>query len=162
MAESGERRVRSVLIRIGLWLACLLLSVPLFSISLALFLASTGSAAMSVIFPITRVTMIFALPVWCLYLPIVIAFKDAERRRIWTILLTGTLIGPVSLALWCFILQLRGVDPNLIWHGDPLLGWLGGGIATMIFALIVGFLTTSFYVIALKIVQRRSVVFSSQ
>jgi hypothetical protein len=64
----------------------------------------------SVLFPawsiivILRVTMIFAFPFWYLYLPFVIALKDAEERRIWIILLSGTLIGPASLALWasCF------------------------------------------------------------
>jgi hypothetical protein len=105
-------------------------------------------------FLIFRVAMTFALPVWCLYLPVVIALKDAEEGRIWTILFSGILIGPASLALWGLILQLRGGDAHQIWHGDPLVGL--GGIAAITFALIVGFLTTSFYVIALRILHRRS------
>jgi len=102
--------------------------------------------------------MTFAFPVWCLYLPFVLALRDAEGSRIRTILVSGLLIGPVSLALWGLILQLRGGDPHLIWHGDPLLGVLGGVAAMMIFALIVGFLTAFSYVIALKLLYRRSTV----
>ena len=66
--------------------------------------------------------MVFALPAWCLYLPFVIAFKDAEGRRIWTILFSGILIGPVSLAFRCLIFQLRGGDPYTICQADPLIG----------------------------------------
>jgi hypothetical protein len=160
--EPSDRRLRSVLIRIGLWLVCLLLSVPLFSLVLALSLASSESAAMSAIFPIIRVTMIFALPVWCLYLPVVIALKDAEQRRIWTILLSGSLIGPLAMLLWSLILQLRGFSQKAIWQGDPLLGWLGGGIAAITFSFIVGLLTTSLYVIALRLMHRRSIASESR
>ena len=136
--------------RIGLWFGSLLLSATLFSL---LFSGARIFGPGSVL-PIFRVTMIFALPVWCLYLPFVIALKDAEQRRIWTTLFSGILIGPASLALWCVILQLRGADPHKIWQGDPLIGL--GCITVMVFTLIVGFLTTSFYVIALRILHRRS------
>jgi hypothetical protein len=98
----------------------------------------------------------FAIPVWCLYLPFVIALKDAEGRRRWIILLSGILMGPTSLALWGLTLQLRGADPHNIWQGDPLIGL--GGIAAMIFAAIVGFLTTSFYLIALRVLRRRTTI----
>lgn len=128
--------------RIGLSFGCLFLSALLFSLSFS-GLFRTGSFV-----PVFHVTMVFALPVWCLYLPFVVALKDASRR-IWTILLSGTLIGPASLAFWCLILQLRGGAPSEIWHGDPLSGI--GGIAAMIYALIVGFLTTSLYVLALRV-----------
>ena len=145
----------NVLGRIGIWFVSLLLAVALFGLLFGL-LFSTARA----IFPIIRVTMIFALPVWCLYMPVVIALKDAEERRIRTILFSGILIGPVSLGLWCILLQLRGGDPRAIWRGDPLIGV--GGISGMIYALIVGFLTTSLYVIALKILHRRSVASESR
>jgi hypothetical protein len=96
--------------------------------------------------------MIFALPVACLYLPFVIALKDAEGRRIWTILLCGILIGPAVPGLLGLFLQLRGQlrgeDVTKVWQGEPLTGLgLGSG---MIYALIVGFLTTVCYVIAMK------------
>jgi hypothetical protein len=91
--------------------ASLLFSVTFFSL---LFKAA--------FFPVFRVTMMLAFPAWCLYLPFVIALKDAEERRIWTILISGILIGPASLALWFLILVLRGGDPHTIWRGDPLVG----------------------------------------
>jgi hypothetical protein len=140
---SGASNLMNTLKRIGLWFGSLLLSVTLFSL-----LFSRAS-----VFFIFGVTMTLALPVWCLYLPFVIALKDAEERRIWTILFRGILIGPASLALWCLILQLRGGDPHTIWQGAP--PGLGCNSA-VILALIVGFLTTSFYVIALKVLHRRS------
>jgi hypothetical protein len=96
--------------------------------------------------------MIFAFPAWYLCLPFVIALRNAEERRGWTILFSGILIGPASLAIWGLILQLRGGHPQKIWHGDPLVLGLNGA---MIFAMIVGFLTTSFYVIVLKVLHRR-------
>ena len=127
--------------RIGLWFGCLLFSVTLFSLG-------WGAAAYNVF----RLTTIFALPVACLYLPFVIALKDAERRRIWTILLSGILIGPAVPGLLGLFLQLRGQlrseDGHKVWRSEPLTG-LGLGSA-MIYALIVGFLTTVCYVIALK------------
>jgi hypothetical protein len=105
---------------------------------------------------IFRFTMMFALPIWCLYLPFVIVFKDAVGRRLWAIQLSGSLIGPASFAIWGLILQLRGADPHEIWYGDPLLGVLGGVAAAMVYALIVGFLTTCLYVIALRVLFARS------
>ncbi|HSU61950.1 MAG TPA: hypothetical protein VLI55_21750 [Bryobacteraceae bacterium] len=151
--------------RIGLWLGSLLVSVSLFSLSLSLLFSSLSllfngawSFRVGAVFAILRVTMTFAFPVWCLYLPFVLALRDAEGSRIWTILVSGILIGPAALALLGLILQLRGGNPHLIWHGDPLLGVLGGIAVMMFFAAIIGFLTTSFYVIALKLFYRRSTV----
>ena len=142
--------------RISLSLGSLLLSVTLFTLLFGLFFSRAGLFRAGPLLYIFRFTMIFALPVWCLYLPFVIALKDAEERRIWTILFSGILIGPASLALWGLILWLRGGDPHKIWLGDPLLGVLGGIAAGMIYALIVAFLATCFYVIALRVLHRRS------
>ena len=155
MLISGASNLTNASRRIGLWLGSLLLVVTLFSLLFNLVFNRAAFNWVDSVLLIFRVTMIFALPVWCLYLPFVIALKDAEERRIWTILFRGILIGPASLALWCFTLQLSGDDPHRIWQGDPLIGM--GGIAAMLFALIVGFLTTSFYVIALKVLHRRSI-----
>lgn len=102
---------------------------------------------------IFRLTMIFAFPAWCLYLPFVMALQDAEERRLWILLVSGILIGLASLVLWDLILQVRSGNPQKIWQGDPL----GFGMDCAIFcALIVGFLTTSCYVIALKVLHRRA------
>ena len=135
----------NIFTRIGLWLGSLLLAVTLFSLLSGLLFSSIFSLRGALL--IFRVTLIFAFPVWCLCLPFVVAFKDAEAGRIRPILLSGTLIGPAAVGLWCLILQLKGA--RAIWQGDPLIG-VGGSLG-MIFALIVGFLATSFYVIALKI-----------
>jgi hypothetical protein len=56
----------------------------------------------------------FALPVWFLYLPFTVKLKDAEDRRIWIILVSGILIGPLALTVWCLILQLLGGDARAI------------------------------------------------
>jgi hypothetical protein len=98
--------------------------------------------------------MLFALPVWCLYLPFVILIKDAEQRQSWILLVSGVLIGPATIACCALVSQLRGGDVDTIWHSDPLTG-LGAG-SEMIFASVVGFITTVIYVIALKTFARRS------
>jgi hypothetical protein len=133
--------------RVGLWFIALLLAVGLFTLLFCLR-QDVGSPA-----GIFVATLLFALPVACLYLPIVIGLKDAEERRIWIILCSGTLIGPVSMALWGLVLQLRGEDSHTVWYGDPLLGI--GGLASMVFAAIVGSFTVLFYVSALKVIHRR-------
>jgi hypothetical protein len=92
--------------RIGLWFGSLLVSVTLFSFICSLLFSGPGFFRLGTVLFIFRVTMIFALPVWCLYLHFVIALKDAEERRIWTILVSGALIGPTSLVLWGVMLQL--------------------------------------------------------
>jgi hypothetical protein len=135
----GTRNSMITVKNIVLWFCSLLLSVSLFS-------RFYGPVAFSFVF---RITMIFALPVAFLYLPFVIKFNDAEDGRIWAILGSGTMIGPASLALWALILDLKGT--HSIWQGDGI----GLGLAAgLILALVVGFLTTTFYVIALKVIHR--------
>ncbi len=41
----------------------------------------------------------------------------------------------------------------MVWYGDPLIGI--GGIAAMIFAVIVAFLTACCYIAALRLLYRR-------
>jgi hypothetical protein len=127
----------------GLWFFSLLFSVGLFSL---IYARRYGLESFVFVF---RITMIFALPVACLYLPVVIALRDAEEGRMRIIAGVGVLIGPASLALWGLILVARG-KPS-VWEGDGI----GFGIVTcLILASIVGFLTTMFYVIALKLIHR--------
>jgi hypothetical protein len=157
MPISSASKLANAFGRVGLWFGCLLLSVALFSLLFNLVFNGTPFQAgvfnwAGAVFLVFRITMKFALPVWCLCLPFVIALKDAEEGRMRTILVSGILIGPAALGLWCFMLQLRGGDTTKIWLGDPLIGL--GGISGMIYALIVGFLTTSFYVVALKVLHR--------
>lgn len=128
----------------------LLLAVALFALLFSLLFSKFGAFG-----PIFRIAIMFALPVWCLCLPIVIAVKDLEERGMLAVLLSGSLIGPVSLGFWFLFLQLRGANQDQIWHGDPLAGV--GGISSMLYSLIIGFLTTFFYMIALRILRRRPV-----
>jgi hypothetical protein len=90
-----------------------------------------------------------------LYLPFIVKLSDAEDNRIWIILVSGTLIGPLALAVWCLILQLRGGDAHDIWQGDPLAASTG---ACMIFASVVGFFATAIHGISLKTIYRLSAV----
>jgi hypothetical protein len=130
----------TVLVRIGVWFGCVLIAAALFS---ALFIR-VGS-----VWFIFKVTLVFALPVGFLYLPFVLAFKDAEERRIWPILLSGILIGPASMFLWGLVLELRGEDAHLVWQGDGL----GTGVfQEMIYATVVGLFTTVLYVVWLKVI----------
>ena len=114
-----------------------LLSVSLFS------LAFSGPFARDFI-----ITMKFALPVACLYLPIAIMQRDAEGwRKVLVIAGSGIVIGPAYIALWGLIAGIRG-KPDVI-KGDPLAIGL---VACLIFAFIVGSLTTILYITALKLV----------
>ena len=128
---------------IGLWFLSVLLAVGLFSLWFAGF--HWGAVAVSDF----RITMKFALPVACLYLPIVIMQRDAEKRRILIIAGSGIVIGPAFILLLALIAALRG-QPNVI-KGDPL----GFGLeACLIFAFTVGSLTTILYITALELVHR--------
>jgi hypothetical protein len=140
----------NLLTRIGLWFGCLLLAVGLFSVLFIRFFSPGGEVMF-----IFRITMMFAFPVWLLCLPIIVKLRNAEDNRIWIILLSGILIGPLALTIWYLILQLFGGDAHAIWHGDDLAP---STVACMIFASVVGFLTTLLYGIALKILHRQSVV----
>jgi hypothetical protein len=155
--ESAERSVMGVWQRIGLWFLCLLVAVALFSAVLSLGLTIAGSARVGLVVSIFRITMMCALPVWCFCLPFVIAVKNAEGSRIWIVPLSGSLLGPLLVGLWFLILQMGGTNEKLMWQGDPLIGWVGSGLAGMIFAFIVGLLTSSIYVVSLKVLHRRSV-----
>jgi hypothetical protein len=122
-----------------LWFLALLLSVSLFS---SIYGRLYGLGSFIFVF---RITMIFALPVACLCLPVVIAMRDRkEGTRI--IVAAGSLIGPVCLVLWGVLREARGVQAA--WSSDGI----GFSIITvLILASIVGCLTTIFYIIALKL-----------
>ncbi len=135
--------------RLGLWLGSLLVSVTVFS----LLCSGPGSFQNGTSLLVFRITIIFAFPVWCLSLPCILPFQDAEGWRSRIILLIGTFIGPASIALWGLILQLRGDDPHQIWQGRPV-----NIILFMNFALMVGLLATTFYVATLKFLHHRSAI----
>ena len=123
----------------GLWFLALLLSVSLFS---SIYGGFYGLGSFIFVF---RITMIFALPIACLCLPVVIAVRDLkEGTRI--IAVTGSLIGPVCLVLWGVLSEARG--KQAVWSD----GGIGFGFVTvLILASIVGCVTTIFYIIELKL-----------
>ncbi len=129
--------------RVGLWFGSLLLAVALFSLLFILHGSRPGYFQVEGVFWVFCITFTFAFPVWCLYLPVVIKLNDAEGRRLWAILGSGVLIGPVAFALYDFLYHLGGGEPD-----DPLAPSM---TECVFFALIVGSLTTIFYVIALKV-----------
>jgi hypothetical protein len=82
MPISGERRLIKASGRIGLRFSSLLVAGLLFSVLCSLIFGGAGS-----IFLVFRVTMTFALPVACLYLPVLIALRNTEEQRMPIILL---------------------------------------------------------------------------
>ncbi|MCL4842350.1 MAG: hypothetical protein KJZ79_10935 [Bryobacteraceae bacterium] len=136
--------------RVGFSLGALLVSVTLFCI---LFTLVSGSLGTRGSFPFIFLgTLVFALPVWCLYLPFILKLKDAEGRRRWIILVTGTLIGPVATGLAAVVFLLNTVGLQRIIYGTGDLRAIG---ALMGFAFFVGSLTSAFYVLALRRTLRR-------
>jgi AbrB family looped-hinge helix DNA binding protein len=132
--------------RIGLWFVCLLLAVTIFSVFF-------GSGFLVVF----QVTMMFALPVAVFYLPVVVTLKDAER--VWTILISGLMIGPLVSVLWGIILQLRGGNPHMVWIGDGI-DW--GVVPCMAPAAAVGVVTTALYIAGLKSISHNSLGHEAQ
>jgi hypothetical protein len=128
---------------IGLWFLSVLLSVSLFS----LFYASNENWVLKAWLFVFRITMKFALPVACLYLPIVITQRDAEEGRMRVIAGSGLVIGPAFIVLCALYAGIRG-EPHVI-AGDPLAFGLVGGL---VLAFIVGSVTTILYIAALKLV----------
>jgi hypothetical protein len=123
--------------RIVLWFAALLLAALLFSAWLSRGLPNLD---------IVRFTLIFALPAWLLYLPLVFAYSRAAGDALRVLLVVGFLIGPASIAVWSVILPSHG-------RTDPEVGGLGEMIVS---GAIVGSLTTIFYVSALRLLQMRA------
>lgn len=137
-------QIRDASMRIGLWLVSLLIADFCFSLFFGFY--SQTSA------PVFIFTLVFASPAWCLYLPVVIAFKNAEGRRIWTILSIGILAGPLTLLLWGAVDEVPRANTlrTGLWNFFEALP-----VSFLVFALIVGSLTTCAYVFGLKILHRR-------
>jgi len=125
---------------IARWLGSLVLAVRLFSVIYGLVS----------FFFIFRITILIALPAALLYLPFLITLQKQEGGQPWTVLFSGSLCGPAYIALWVLFGAIRG--RSAAWDGDGL----GPGLAAcLVYALVVGFLTSGSYVIASKVFQRR-------
>lgn len=101
---------------------------------------------------ISGVAILFALPVWLINLPILFLLKNMGQRQRWVVPALGAVIGPVCLILWCGILVLRGADWSNLWKGDEA----GGLEGALVSAFLVGLSTNTFYVLALRIWNRRT------
>ena len=131
--------------RILLSFCSMLLAVALFSV----MLGRLGSWLF-----VLKVTLLFALPVWLINLPILFLFKNVDRHHRWIVPALGGFIGPVCLTLWCGILVLRGSNWPSIWNGDPEAGGLE---SALIFASLIGLSINSFYTVALILRKRHTV-----
>lgn len=140
-------KIKPALMRVGLWLVSFLLADFCFSLFFGFYSVHISVAAAFFIY-----TLMYASPAWCLYLPVVIAFKDAEGRRIWTILSVGILVGPLSLVLWSVADRLHSVNAWRTGLWDSIEAFPA---IFLVFAAIVGSLTTCAYVYGLKILHRR-------
>jgi hypothetical protein len=134
----------TVAARIRLWFGCQFVVMFVFSLVLG------GSRGFPFVF---WVTAMFAVPVGCLCLPLVVKLKDAEQLR-WLVLIgLGTLIGPAALAGLAFVGVLAGHDAHRVWVGE---GEDVGFVGLWPCALIVGTFTSVLYVGGLKIARHRS------
>lgn len=146
MEQSAWSNVNRALIRVGLWLISFLVADVCFSLFFGFF-------SFDAVPPYFLLILLIAWPAWCLYLPVVIGFKDAEAWRLWTILSGGVLVGPLSLVLWDAAARLHGdVNVPILGLRDPLNVLHGFG---MIVAVVVGSLTTCAYICGLKILYVR-------
>jgi len=124
-------------IRILLWFVALFLGALVFSAWLGHGLPNLS---------IVRITLVFALPAWLFYLPLVVACPGTTRRQLGILVIAGFLIGPATIAVWSAILPSHGrTDPEA-------LGLRG----MMISAAIVGVATTVIYLVGLRLLQKKS------
>ncbi len=56
--------------------------------------STAGAFRVQFLFVIFYFAMMFAFPVWCLYLPVVIATRNTDSWRFWTTLVAGVFMGP--------------------------------------------------------------------
>jgi hypothetical protein len=121
-------------------------------LAVAIFSVIVGNGGGSLF--IMKITLIFALPVWLIDVPILFLLRNVGRHQRWIVPALGALIGPVCLTLWCGILVLRGDNWLNLWHGDPEAGGLE---SSLIFASLIGLGTNSFYTVALILRNRHTV-----
>ena len=84
-------RPLNAITRIALWFVALLLA--------ALFFSAYFSRGWPALF-LVRITLMFAMPAWLLYLPLVVAYPRPARRQLAILMVLGFLIGPASMAAW--------------------------------------------------------------
>ncbi len=136
---STEDNWVGILRRICFWFISFLLVVLPFSLLVG---KAMGSVAL-----VLSVTLMAAFPVWCLYLPFIFRFNNANGRRSLILVLGGTLIGPATI----FVLGLVMGNENFFWKfwSGNIEEGMGAGYS-IVLASIVGFFTSAIYVLFLK------------
>jgi hypothetical protein len=124
--------------RIALAFGCLLLAFAIFGIvgTVPTLIRNGPSFAQGEI-EILPAYFAVAVAGWLLAIPFVILFKDADGWRSWAILAIGTAIGPIFL-----------LTPSLVATGGRI-SWQAEGTGVAM-SLLIGFLTTVFYVLLLR------------
>ena len=139
--------------RIRLWFLSVLLAIVLFVLAYALPASFSRNMAdvMDVVEMVFLTTSIYAIPVALLYLPLVIALKDATKWRLWALLIVGVLIGPAAIALWSLIwsLAMKGLPEDEI-------SMTALAPSFTLFAFIVGAIATVAYIFLLRVHGRRA------
>ncbi|MFT4111742.1 hypothetical protein [Silvibacterium sp.] len=144
--ESGRQRTLNVLKRSGLWFGCVLTAMALFSA--CMMLAPPFHWDWDGYVLVYRITSILALPVALLFLPAVLRFRQASAPQMLAILSSGVLVGPVALVLWSQVMIWHGANADMVWHGDPEVGFGIWGEAK--YAALVGFLSTTLYILSFR------------
>jgi Na+-driven multidrug efflux pump len=156
MTIDTSRNPLSVYRRIGLWLCSFLISVLLFALVASLptllsIWSEFTAVARAFVYYLILMT-IYALMVSVVYVPFLVAFKDAAQRRLWIILISATLVGPCCLVVLSFILTFANGEP--LASGDVHRIWRdegpGIGIDVMPFAFGLNLVTAILYVAALR------------
>ncbi len=144
MSPDGTSSPPNFFVRLGLWfVCCLALAAPI------CFAFSKGGSLDAGL----RFALLFALPAWLLYIPLILALKDAKSHRIWIILGCGLLLGPIMVAVSCGIAIAQGERPGTAWEGDPL------GPSTVTLMVLSAFVTLALagiYGACLKVLGHRS------
>lgn len=128
--------------RIGLSLVCVIASIGIWALLgavSALFHHERVSDAVAIQF----VALIFAIPVWPLSWPFVVAFKSADSWRAYAMLLIGTALGPGSVLALGLITEPKGTHITFERYGYYLIA-----------ASTISLIATILYVVSLRTIAR--------
>jgi hypothetical protein len=132
--------------RMALAFGCMLLAIATLGILSAVLNAIRyGPRSTLPVLDMLPVYLLFAFPGWVIALPFIALLKDADGWRAWAVFTIGTTIGPGFMLTW----TLFASNGRMSWQKD------GFGL---LLSLTIGFLTTSFYVLLLKLLKRKTLV----
>lgn len=157
MADPNSRERFSAVEVVLLSLRSFLLATSLFSAAWCFLLAPQDLLRLKFdrFLWVLFMTLVFGLPVWCVYLPVIVAIRHATARNFWFIFVSGILIGPASLSLWLQYINRNNRNWKGLWEADPVAGWWASAGFFLVCSAIVGFLSAIFYVFSLRRGPRR-------